>query len=210
MIFIQTFLFVLLSQTPTPADVEFQRAVDIGKRVATIQHSLPLVNQVVLVPDEETFLDELSKWSPKARWPVLFEDDRFAPMFIRRFRPQQVLRRTSVGKTAIDFEKQSRIVVAKAWGGTTSPRESFLGAGIQPLGIVITNKDDSARIAAVALAAGRGQLLHFVEDWGDADTKWTQEQSERYMFQANRLLRDSGDDLSTITLCMQMSPSRNN
>ena len=62
MIFQSTILFAFFVQTPTSVGLEFQKAVEIGKRVAMVQHSLPLVNQVVLVPDEATYLDELSKF----------------------------------------------------------------------------------------------------------------------------------------------------
>ena len=64
MIFQITILFASFAQTPASAEIEFQNAVELGKRVAMVQYSLPLVNQVVLVPDEATYLDELSKWSP--------------------------------------------------------------------------------------------------------------------------------------------------
>lgn len=206
MIFQTTILFAFFVQTPTSVGLEFQKAVEIGKRVAMVQHSLPLVNQVVLVPDEATYLDELSKWSPQARWPVLFDDDKFAPMFIRKFKPQQVWRRMSVGKPAEDFETYSQTVVAKAWGRTASTNVAFTDENVQPLGVVVTNKNDSARVAAVALAAGRGQTLHFVQDWGDANTQWSEQQTEQRMFEAARILRGSGKNISTITLCMQMSP----
>ena len=121
MIFIHTIVLLTVLQTPAPAEVEFQTAATAGQQTVQLQHSLPLVNQVVLVPDEATYLDELSKWSPEARWPILFDDNRLAPMFIRKFRPQKVWRRTSVGKPVENFKTISQQVIAKAWGGTASP-----------------------------------------------------------------------------------------
>ena len=108
MIFIHTIVLLTVLQTPAPAEVEFQTAATAGQQTVQLQHSLPLVNQVVLVPDEATYLDELSKWSPEARWPILFDDNRLAPMFIRKFRPQKVWRRTSVGKPVENFKTISQ------------------------------------------------------------------------------------------------------
>ena len=52
--------------------------VQLGYRTAALERSWPIVNQVVLVPDGRTYLDEISKWSESARWPVLIEDDLYA------------------------------------------------------------------------------------------------------------------------------------
>ncbi|MHC4652009.1 MAG: hypothetical protein ACYTES_14305, partial [Planctomycetota bacterium] len=68
-------------------------AAVLGARVAQVNRAFPTVDQVVLVPDEATYVEELSRWSPQGRWPVLFADDRLAPMFIRRFKPAHVIRR---------------------------------------------------------------------------------------------------------------------
>jgi hypothetical protein len=203
---INTILLAFLLQTPTPAEVEFQTATTAGRQVVQLQHSLPLVNQVVLVPDEATYLDELSKWSPDARWPVLFNDDRLAPMFIRKFRPQKIWRRLSVGKPVEDFKTISQHVIAKAWGGIASPNVAFADSGIKPIGLILTNKDDPARLAAVALAAGRGQRLRFVGKWGEENVMWSSGESLHRMQKAQTLVRESGDDIVAITLCMSMSP----
>ncbi|MBC8202654.1 MAG: hypothetical protein H8E91_02380 [Planctomycetes bacterium] len=206
MTLIHTILLAFVLQTPTPAEVEFQVAANAGLQVVQLQHSLPLVNQVVLVPDEATYLDEISKWSPNARWPVLFDDNQLAPMFIRKFRPQRVWRRSSIGTRVKDFKTASQNVIAKAWGGTASPDVAFTDNSIQPVGLVITNKDDHARIAAVALAAGRGQRLRFVESWGEVDAIWTNSETSQRMQIVQELVRETNDDIVAITLCMAMSP----
>ena len=209
MIFIHTIVLLTVLQTPAPAEVEFQTAATAGQQTVQLQHSLPLVNQVVLVPDEATYLDELSKWSPEARWPILFDDNRLAPMFIRKFRPQKVWRRTSVGKPVENFKTISQQVIAKAWGGTASPEVALANNAIKPIGLVITNKDDPARVAAVALAAGRGQRLRFVGKWGEENILWSENDSLRRMQKAQTLVQETEDKIVAITLCMSMSPRAN-
>ena len=71
--------------------------VQLGYRTAALERSWAIVDQVVLVPDARTYLDELSKWSESARWPVLIEDDLYAPLFVRGFGPARVVRRASAG-----------------------------------------------------------------------------------------------------------------
>ena len=61
--------FVQGAQEPS---TELRAAMFLGSRAAQMQRALPIVHQVVLVPDEATYLDEISRWSPEARWPVLF------------------------------------------------------------------------------------------------------------------------------------------
>lgn len=212
------FLLVLAfpSQTAPVADLELQAAIALGKRVAQRQHALPLVNQVVLVPDEATYLDELARWTHNARWPVLFDDARYAPRFIRRFRPAKVWRRSSVGTGVKDFETLSAHVVAAAWGGSASPTIAFRDRDIDPLGMVLTRTGDPARVAAVALAAGRGQLLRFTSDWGAPTSLWTEAQTNRILDEVQSILHTSkeaygaiGDTIDAITVCMSM-PSRAN
>ena len=197
--------------TSPSADLELKAAMAMGQRVAQRQHALPLVNQVVLVPDEATYLDELARWSPNARWPILFDDNQYAPRFIRRFRPAKVWRRSSVGVGVEDFKKLSAHVVASAWGGSASPTIAFRDRGIEPLGLVLTRAGDPARVAAVALAAGRGQLLRFTSNWDKPTSLWTEVQTNRILDEVQTILHESketfgaiGDTIDAITVCMSM------
>src|SRR5690606_9711207 len=87
--------------TDTPEDVPAAWAVRLGQRSLQVQCAFPLIDRVVLVPDAATYLDELSKWSPQGRWPVLIEDARLSAMFIRRFQPAEVIRRDTIGNRSI-------------------------------------------------------------------------------------------------------------
>lgn len=141
----------------------------LGLRAAAVDVGMPLVRQVVLVPDLATWLDELGRWSTRARWPVLLEDDRFTPLFVRGFKPERILRRSSVGPAIADraaLEAACRSAMRAAWGGQAP--EATTGA--PPPAVVLTDLDDPALPAAVALAAGRGLPLVLLEgDFGQAN-----------------------------------------
>ena len=88
-------LAFLLCQPGAEPSPEAQAGMLLGARSAKVQSKLPILNQVVLVPDEATYLDEISQWSPSARWPVLFDREPMASQFIRRFNPEKIWKRKS-------------------------------------------------------------------------------------------------------------------
>ncbi|MSR28385.1 MAG: hypothetical protein EXS03_02270 [Phycisphaerales bacterium] len=153
-------------QVPIPWPMQMGiRSMQVRMRIAT-------VDQVVLVPDAATYLDEISRWTLRERWPVLIEDDFYAPMFVRSFKPARVVRRTAVAALPTDREARrtaARTAVAKSWtvpgGGIdpTTPAEAFAAVRFEPLGIVLTSMDDPAWTAGVALASGHGQALLWLE-----------------------------------------------
>ena len=190
-------------------------AIKLGRRVEQVNQSFGVIDRVVLVPDGATYLDELSKWAPAGRWPVLFEDDHLAAMFIRRFGPHQVVRRESIGALAPGPDARRRRleeVVVRAWGrlrAVHTLREAFEGLGYRPPGVVISSVDDPAWTAAVALAAGRGQpLLWLGGDFGRPNGLLPRQAAERLTGEIDALVAATGyawealgDDLDTITLC---------
>ena len=91
-------LMIALCQGAKEPSPEIRAAMFLGSRSAQLQRRLPIVNQVVIVPDEATYLDEISRWSTLARWPVLFDREPFASQFIRRFAPEQVWKRNRNGR----------------------------------------------------------------------------------------------------------------
>ena len=145
-------------------------AIALGRRVEQVQRAFGLLDRVVLVPDPATYVNELARWSPAARWPVLIEDDHFAPMFIRRFKPAQVIRRMSVADDATHVTHVTRdaliAVVIRSWGG--DPAVDSIPAVFErhrytPPGVVIASTGDAAWTAGVALAAGRGQPIVWLD-----------------------------------------------
>ncbi len=200
---------------PQPPPEQLHWAVKLGLRVEQVNRAFPVVDCVVLVPDGATYLDELSKWSPGGRWPVLFEDDQLAPMFIRRFRPSRVYRRESVGslpKAVEDRQRDLEAVAIRAWGGDPQQdtlRQAFQRQTYTPPGVVITSVDDPAWTAAVALAAGRGQSIAWLDGrFGRPNGRLTFEALNRLRSRIDRLVAqvgyqhaDLGDDIDAITLC---------
>jgi hypothetical protein len=190
-------------------------AAVLGMRVAQVNAAFPIVDQVVLVPDEATYVEELSRWSPQGRWPVLFADDRLAPMFIRRFKPAHVIRRDAgaggPGATSVT-RQQLEAVVVRAWGGDPQSqtwREAFDQHGYIPPGVVITSVQDPAWTAGVALAAGRGQPIGWLDErFRRPNQALDPHELSRLQDAVDGLVAETGyphaalgDAIDTITLC---------
>ena len=149
-----------------------------GLRIAALRAKVPTVDRVVLVPDEATYLEALGEWSLKGRWPVLFEDDEYAPMFIRRFKPAEVIRKSATtNRIPRDkaLEEAMGRVVCRAWStrddagaaeteAAPTTKQRFEQAGWTPPGVVMTSVKDAAWPAALALAADRGEPLAFLDE----------------------------------------------
>lgn len=194
-------------------------AVKLGFRSLQVQSAFPLIDRVVLVPDAATYVDELSRWSPQGRWPVLIEDAHFAPMFLRRFQATQIIRRDSVGKwSGSKQERQAQLeqVVIASWGGDAtqgSIHDVFTATAYLPPGVVIASVDDPAWTAAVALAAGRGQLLEWFDgNHGKPDALLNPERTTRLRNLVDELVKslgypyeEIGDVIDTITICRSMA-----
>lgn len=208
------------AQTPDTPPSEQQAEqppwpVKLGMRVVQVEKAYPLVDRVVLVPDAATYLDELGKWSPNGRWPVLFEDDRLAAMFIRRFEPDEVIRRASVNDGGVDREAVESVVV-RAWGGSPEAHsidDAFRAHQYTPPGVVIASMEDSAWTAAAALAAGRGQPLVWIDDdHGSVNATVNEGPASQLASQLHDALdeqpytwRELGDDIDTITICRSIA-----
>jgi hypothetical protein len=211
-------------QTPQGPDVSLQQQfqqlppqVRLGLRGAQVQLLVPVIDRVVLVPDATTYLDELNRWSLKGRWPVLIEDEQLAPMFVRKFRPAQIIRRESVGaQLASKEERQKRLqsVLVHAFDGeaTASARDVFAAHRFVPPGVVISSVDDPAWTAAIALAAGHGQpLAWFDEPLGEPAAELSDGDARSVAQRLEQLVKDEGysyagigDDIDAVTVCRTM------
>lgn len=204
------------------ADVPW--AVRPGLRIASLRARVPTVDRVVLVPDELTYLEAISEWSLAGRWPVLFDDDVYAPMFIRRFAPAEVIRKPASEATmprGAELEAALLNIVAAAWwsgqidetslDSSKAPPEApaaFAAADWTPPGVVITSIRDAAWPAALALAADRGQPLAFLDDrFGTPNGSVSLEDWPRLRTAVESLVaasgypyRDLGDAIDTVTI----------
>ncbi|MBT4523813.1 MAG: hypothetical protein HOC21_02705 [Phycisphaerae bacterium] len=210
-----TFILTLaLIQNAPPLNPELKAAMLLGTKTAMVQKKLPVLNQVVLVPDEATYLDEIARWTPKKRWPVLFNQEPFASQFIRTFSPEKIWLRESVGKIK-NIATAMQHTVANAWGGETSIEDALKKLQFPPLGVVLTSPSDPARTAAVALAAGRGQLLLYMSnDWGETTTSMPESKTSELITAINSTLNKTGlsynsigDEVDVLTVCMSL-PAR--
>jgi hypothetical protein len=194
-------------------DIPWQ--VMLGARARMVDAAFPVIDRVVLVPDGATYLDELAKWSPSGRWPVLIEDDHLCGMFIRRFDPAQVIRRGSVGELPDESEARRRLierVVIHAWGGNADAidlRDTFARQDFMPAGVVIASVTDLAWPAAAALAAGRGQPIAWLADpFNRPNGTLTDPELERLRSAVDQLVAAQGypyaalgDAIDAITIC---------
>lgn len=190
----------------------------LGRTVRTIRQRVPTVSRVVFVTDEQTYLNELGRWTLDARWPVLFEDDVYAPMFIRRFQPAEILLADPLPDSPdwgtlsrADRESRIRSVIDTTW--TTSTDEDANPAPPRPAGLVLTSLNDPAWCAAVALAADRGQPLGSLEGGyagpsaalpHDRFTDLAQK-VERAVKDTGRSYHKLGDDVDAVTIARSMA-----
>jgi hypothetical protein len=204
---------LLCAASATQDTTQLPWFLSLGESSMQLRARVPVARQVVLVPDLATLCDEVGRWSPKAHWPVLIEDDVLAPMFIRRFAPQVVYRRASVGGKKPSGEAIIA-AAAEAWGGSGSPRKAAMAAGLPaPSGLIVSSPTDPAAAAAVLLAAGRGQDIAWVTtsaSGSGATLSLAQTNSLVQAVQAaatatGRSWSALGDDIDTLTICRKMA-----
>jgi len=150
-------------------------ASQIGLRMASLRAKIPTIDRVVLVPDRETFLETLRNWNLRGRFPILIDDPQYAPKFIRRFQPAEIIRIPAIKSRPQQIvNKQSKSdrnnlldTVATTWGVTDYKllANHWQKLGWNPVGVVITFPSDPAAPAAIALAAAWGQPITFLDDF---------------------------------------------
>lgn len=174
-----------------------------------------VVDVVCLVPDVPTFLAALSTWDREYFFPILIEDERHTPRFLKAFRPARVVRyprRTPGAAPEVAWETTVR-AVGSTWqrgertdavrGDQPPPRR----LGACPPGAVVSAPTSPLLAGAAALAAGRFQpLVRWEPDSGyaakprlAAAKKLAAELEERVARTLPRY-RELGDDCDFLTL----------
>ncbi len=190
----------------------------IGLRIAGLRARVPTVDRVILVPDEATFLAAIRQWSLRGRWPILIEDQQYTQMFIQRFQPAEMIRLPQVKQplpTGQELRQQMASAATVAWSPAKgeSLAQTWQRLGWQPPGVVITSERDPARLAAVALAADRGQPLAFLDrDFGSPNEKLNPTEWQSLQTSVQRLVADAGypyanvgDPVDTVTVVRQLA-----
>ncbi|MEG4282931.1 hypothetical protein QUB68_07360 [Microcoleus sp. A006_D1] len=192
--------------------------VKIGLRTAILRDNIPTVNRIVLVPDEATFLAAIQKWNLKGNWPILIEDKKYVPMFLQRFKPEEIVRLPSIKQQLPKNQKLQQLMLksaAAAWNATDAQtlKAKWQELGWEPPGVVITSENDPARIAAVALAAARGQPLVFLEgNFGKPNDNLNEAQWKNLQTAVTKAVESTGyfysqlgDEIDTITIVRQLA-----
>ncbi|MBI3831243.1 MAG: hypothetical protein HY291_17120 [Planctomycetes bacterium] len=128
-----------------------------------------ILDVLVLVPDLETFAAAISQWDEKRFFPVLFQDDLYAPKFASAFKPSRTVLVPSVKKDGAKAfaPAQIRRAILSSWlsgdkknAVPAEPRDEDLRArlkdlGDDPQGVIFGDGTSGETAGALALAAGR-------------------------------------------------------
>lgn len=207
---------------PADAPPAAKAAVALGQRVRELQRKSTVLSTVVIVRDAASYCEAVKQWTPTTRFPVLIDDASIQSQeniarFLRAFAPDTVVRfavATPSGSWNADRDAVFRALAA-SWSAVGADPEALKAAwrtaGHSPPGIVVANENDSAWPAALALAAGRGQLLTWVGDDlapRDLHKSWTAEgvasldkHLQDLVSRAGLAWSDLGDTIDAITIC---------
>lgn len=219
------------SATPTPFDAsKLPPPVLLGARIEAIRRRIPVVDQVVIVPSKEAYVDALSRWRVDARFPVLIDDGSIVAReniarFVRAFAPSKVLRWEGENTVwAQSVEAQRNLMggaIARAWGVETYSElpSAFRELTFIPPGVVLMSESDPAWTGGLALAIGRGQIpLWLTRDTDQLSTELSGEISQQTLEDLRSLIereldrlglpwRGLGDAIDAITIALNM-PAR--
>lgn len=204
-------------------------ALRLGLRSLAVQGAARVLPTLVIVSDRESYLAAIAGWKPDLRYPVLIDDGsaharELIGLFARGFQPTRVVRWTRPGDPAPEGWKPSRTAiegaVASSWGlpadqaTAAALHAAWKSGGYEPPGLVLLHESDPAWTAGAALAAGRGQVLIFIQAAQGVDRVISQPEAD----QIERACEDAaeasgwpwrtlGDTLDAITLCLN-TPNR--
>ncbi len=195
----------------------------LGQRVLGLAQLGVVCNTVVIVNDATSYVQAISRWTPKRRFPVLIDDGTSEAReniarFVRSFKPAHVVRWSAKAEKPAGFESADPTTmfttVARVWGvqGDKPDQGQLLdlwkNLRFAPPGIVVTQTGDRAWPAALALAAGRGEPIVFIPvnqavdgsmSIGDADR--LEQDIETAAEVTNLPWRGIGDAIEAVTLC---------
>lgn len=197
--------------------------VVLGQRLRHSRNAQHDLSTVVVVPDSESYLAAISAWTPTTRFPVLIDDGsrvgrEDVARFVRGYQPLRVVTWAKPGSKPVHLATLEELqgVVAKVWGaekadgtpGQTETIAAWKKLGHTPPGLVVVGADDTAWTAAVALAAGRGELLLGTKVKGPVDRACSPDEADVLSREVEAAAaasgyswRGLGDDLEAVTLC---------
>lgn len=195
-----------------------------GLRADIIRRTQQVVPSVVIVEDARGFLGAIGAWEGTRRFPILWDDGSVSAgediaRFVRAFQPEAVYRFTP-GDEAPAWpgpraEREAAFRAALARTGEegsadfTAVLNSLREQGVVSPGIVVTDVDDPAWPAALALAAARFQPVALIDNPTTSNAALTAAQGDLFEDAAENLARstgltwrEQGDDIDAIALCL--------
>jgi len=159
-------------------------SVRLGARVSGVRSQISVISAVVVVPDTASYIAAVSTWTTRARFPILIDDGSWesaeaVARFVRSFKPERVVRFASDSKPGEGEEGLRGAVeraAAAAWGCDDPARlfEHWNTLKFTPPGVVVAHPSDPAWTGALALAAGHGQPIIWLNarPWGLSVDHW--------------------------------------
>lgn len=162
-------------------DTRLPPPVLLGARAEVVRTQLKVRPTVVIVRTPDEFAMLIAAWSLHERFPILIDDgtDRAREdiaRFVRAFEPATVVRWSAPSAeggapaAALPAEPRTRAAAIDsawraAWGARTPDelRDIWKQTEFHYPGVVVASPSDPAWTAALALAAGRGQPILWVE-----------------------------------------------
>ncbi len=196
--------------------------LQLGVRVESLRMQLPVIPTVVIVPDGASYADAVAAWRPEGRFPVLIDDgtpgaQQNIARFVRAFQPERVVTwETPNPPPADESEQLTRMVesLRATWPGGQAAADPALGLyvvtplGWTPPGVVVSDPNDPAWPAALALAAGRGQPLILLACTGNVNGIMPRPQFASFDGAIKQALEklslpwtEMGDAIDAVTIC---------
>lgn len=220
-------------QEPIPPQIR------LGLRVEAVSRNIPTSPDVVVVSSGAAYVQAIAGWTLRLRYPVLLDDGtpqarEDIARFVRAFGAREVLLwpgapadlgAVNQGISPLPEDRLARQThirraMERAWGaeGDEALRAVWAATRFEPPGLVIAHTEDPAWTAALALAAGHGQPIAWLDELPDPPgpvgamlgapaLARLASTIERALEASGFSWRDPGDQLEALTLCLNI-PSR--
>lgn len=204
---------------PAPEAVPPQ--VLLGRRVNALRVNLKVRPTVVIVPSRDDFVRAVGRWTLAERYPILIDNgtDRAREdiaRFVRAFEPKALVRWKDPGAAKIPGDPdQARGAIDGAFHASWGAKDAaglagiWKEAGFVPFGAVVASPHDPAWTGALALAAGRGQPILWLDTKSASVSHFISEEQARAIDRTlcerldglERPWRASGDEIEALTIC---------
>lgn len=210
-------------QAPKDAAGKAPPQLVLGARVEALRRGLKTVSSVVIVSNTADYARAVASWTLDRRFPVLIDDGSAAAReniarFVRGFAPASVVRWSAaedgLPQEPAAFQGAIESAARRAWGANDQPEldEIWKRSQFAPFGVVVASPADPAWTAALALAAGRGQPILWIDSaparLGDTLDDAAFESLDRRirsgLSDLGMPFASQGDQIESVTLCLSV------